>query len=228
MRISRDRFRLGILGFATLLALHGMWTVAADLFRPKLPFFPIDHSGADKVTPVAQFRAAVAASIGLFRGDLWADYALALGSELSGIDGAALDVPSEKVQTARAIARRAATLAPSDARVWLLLAAIDAQRDRPASDIARPLTMSYYTAPSEAALIPLRLKIAAGLDTLADPELQGLMTRDIRTVINRSPTLNFAIVDAYRGGSPEGRRFIEATLITLDPALLRMMRDLGQ
>ena len=51
------------------------------------------------------------------------------------------------------------------------------------------LIMSYYTAPSNFALTPLRLSVALRGDTLQDTEIQRFVDRDLRAILSGIPEL---------------------------------------
>jgi hypothetical protein len=210
--ISRSpfRFRVNVMIFAGVLGLQATWLLAAELIRPTLSF------------------AAVAASIGWVRGDLWADSAVALSSGLATkIEGESASQMGEPTEQAWAAAERAAKLAPHDARVWLLLAALDSRLDWITRKVSGPLKMSYYTGPNELALTPLRIRIATSSDSITDAEIQNLVAGEIRTIILRQQNLKPSIVAAYRDASPEGKRFIEAAIGDLDKGFLATIRAGG-
>jgi hypothetical protein len=221
---SRTAFRLAAMVFAVLLAAEALWILSADALRPRLASFPAGAAAA-AVTPSERDKAQMAAKIGLVRGDLWADYAMTLVPQLpqeivKGGPGA----PARQAELARTAAERAASLAPHDSRIWLLLAAVASQLDRGGRQGDDALRMSYYTGPNELALIPTRLSIAARSSSIGDAELQVLVGQEIRTILTRKPDLKPWIVVAYRNASPEGRAFIESTVGALDPVLLATLR----
>jgi len=88
-----------------------------------------------------------------------------------------------------------------------------------------PLKMSYYTGPNAVGLIPTRLLIATRSAAIADPELQDLVSREIRTIVTRRPDLRPALFAAYREAVPEGRRFIESKVGELDRNLSASIRS---
>jgi hypothetical protein len=124
---------------------------------------------------------------------------------------------------AREVAERAAKLAPHDSRMWLLIAAIDARIDRIEHRPEAPLKMSYYTGPNDVALMALRLRIATRSDAIADPDLQVLVSGEIRAIL-KNKDLKPAIIMAYQDALAPGRRFIEEVLANLDPELLTVVR----
>jgi hypothetical protein len=61
------------------------------------------------------------------------------------------------------------------------------------------LKMSYYTAPNELALLPLRLNVSLhAKGVIDDAELQDMVRRDISVILTRAPALKPALVAAYR------------------------------
>jgi hypothetical protein len=190
------------------------------LIHPTIVFPPADAAAARAAVGQAA-NAHVAALIGAVRGGLWADYAFALTSDWLGASaGTKDDNPPRGVGPARSVAKRAAGLAPGDSRVWLLLAALDSQAGPYKGNVSDELRTSYYTGPNERALRPLRIRIAVASDAIADPELQSLVTQEIRTIISREPALKPDIANAYEHASADGKRFLERVLAELDPDFL--------
>jgi hypothetical protein len=214
--------RLTATVYAAVLGVSALWLLTAELVRSASPFFPEDASTA-QAAAAQRGAAAVAAWIGLVRGNLWTDYAVTLVPGEPTADAAAASLQS--LQGTRLAAMRGAELAPYDARAWLLLADVDSRGlDHKATG---PLKMSYYTAPNAVSLIPLRVNIATRTDAITDPDLQILVGGEIRTIITRKPDLKSAIVKAYRDALPEGRRFIEAEVGELDLGLLASFRAMN-
>ena len=84
--------------------------------------------------------------------------------------------------------------------------------------------MSYCTARNETLLIQMRLSIATQSEAINDPELQILVTKDVRTILLRKPDMKPTLVAAYRDASPEGKRFIETAVAQLDPSFAAELR----
>ena len=124
---------------------------------------------------------------------------------------------ADQVQLARATAEKAATLAPHDARVWLVLASLDCLQHREASGA---LKMSYYTGPNEIGLMPLRLLVATCSDAINDAEIQPLVARDIRLILAKGLNPKPAILAAYQNASSSGKSFIESVVNDLDGGLI--------
>lgn len=220
---SPFRLRLYAITFATVLGAQATWFLAAELTRPSIVFFPTDQSEIENLT-VYRDAAAIASRIGWPRGDLWVDYALTVDAEiLSQIETAAPGAHGTS-EVINLVTTHAATLAPYDARAWLLLAAINAKPGWKDDKILAQLKMSYYTSPNDIRLIPLRIQIATRSDSIADEELQNLVGHEIRTIVARAPILKPIIATAYRRASPAGRRLIEAKLAEFDPEFLTELR----
>lgn len=163
-----------------------------------------------------------AASFAAVRGDLWIKSAReqiarreANPATKSGFDTAPVREDLE----------RALRYAPHRSDAWLMLALL-AERDKLAGyDIGALLKMSYYTAPNDTALLPLRLGSALRAETKAlDPELQDMIRRDISLVVTRQPELRPALVAAYRSASPPQRSIAERLISEVDPDYLRSIR----
>jgi hypothetical protein len=212
-------FRGIVLAFAFVLGCQATWILDSEFYRPLLPGFP-DNPQAAAAAAAVRNRAALAASLGVIRGDLWAEDALTyLDLFLRDDRGNARVQDTDTVDRARDVARRALSLAPHDARIWLVLAAVDSRSSSLNREASAALRMSYYTGANETELIPLRLLLAARSGALVDKDFAELVRHDIRTVDTRKPALKPAIVAAYRDAPPLGRQFIEDTLEEIDPAL---------
>lgn len=209
------RLRLLALVFGVLLAVEAAWLLPAEAIRPNLPYFPADQTEIETVTK-RHDAASTAAHLGWPRGELWVDAAIA--ADAGVIErGAAMHTVGDGASA------HAAALAPSDARPWLLLAATGSADGAKERTLA-PLKMSFYTAPNEVRLIPLRLRIAVRADSTSDEELQNLIEHDMRTILMRAPMLKPAMVAAYAGATAAGRRFMEDKLAALDPGFLGELR----
>ena len=72
------------------------------------------------------------------------------------------------------------------------------------------LKMSYYTAPNELALFPLRMNLSLNVEGVLDEaELAEMARRDISVVLTRAPALRSALVAAFRSASPQSKLFAE-------------------
>lgn len=222
---SQGLFRGTVLVFAFVLGCQAMWILAAEFSHRSLTGFPATTEAA-KAAAANRDAAALAASFGFIRGDLWAEYAL---TYLNLFWGDAPDSASTQASTtmerAREVADRALAFAPHDARIWLVLASVDLRLDWLNHKAAATLRMSYYTGANETDLIPLRLLLAVRSDALADKDFQELVRHDIRTIVTRKPELKPAILAAYRDALLIGQQFLEETLEEIDPILLMRLRS---
>ena len=83
---------------------------------------------------------------------------------------------------------------------------------------ATALTMSYYTAPCNQALTPLRLSVATRGTAVQDAELRQLVEQDLQTILANKPNLRPAVLAAYATASAEGKHLIESVVQETDPA----------
>jgi hypothetical protein len=222
---SRGLFRGAVLLFAFVLACQATWILAAELSRPSLPGFPINAQAAQAIA-ADRNAAALAASFGFIRGDLWAEYALTY-LDLFWSDGR--HSPNEQdpkmIERGHKVTVWALALAPHDARIWLVLASIDLRFDWiNQKAAAAALRMSYYTGPNRTELIPLRLHLAVRSEALADKDFQELVRHDIRIIVTRKPELKPTILSVYSEALPIGQQFLEEALKDLDPSLRARLR----
>lgn len=219
-------FRGTVLVLAFVLVCQSIWMLTAEFSRPPYFGFPSDAKTAEEIA-ANRDAAALAASFGVLRGDLWVEYSLTyLNLFWSNRQNGAKEQSSEMIEQARDIAERALTLAPHDARGWLTLSSIDLRSNR-LDQKGAALQMSYFTGANETELIPLRLQLAIRSDAIADKDFQQLVRHDVRLVVTRKPELKSAIETVYREAPPIGRQFLEETLQDLDPALLTKLRQSG-
>ena len=218
------KLRLAILGWAMLLGLQAAWMILPDMLAHR------NASGASgDAAKGGRAAAELGARLGLVRGDLWADVALSY-SELAWPPGRSISdaAAGGELDVARAAARRALEGSPHDARLWLLLAALDVQRERllhqHSKETVDALKMAYYTAPNDRRFSSHRLMIAARSGVSADQELRPLVGNEIRLVLTRWPELKPAVVAAYEEASPAARTLFEDSVRVEDPKLLEAAR----
>jgi hypothetical protein len=217
---SHSLFRSTVLVFAFVLACQAIWILTAEFARPSR----LDLSGKSQSAAIAYRNAAsLAASLGLVRGDLWAECALTYFdlNARNRRDSMTTHQP-KTIEQAAAVAERALALAPHDARIWLVVADADS-RLTSGHNADAALRMSYYTGANETGLIPLRLLLAVNSEGLIEKDLQQLVRHDILTIITRKPELKPAILAAYRDAPPLGRKFLEDTLRQIDPTMLEKL-----
>ena len=206
--------------FAFTLGIAGAWVLAPELVRPPRVGFPVDqnYSAAADQRP----RTALSAQLGIVRGDLWAQLFFSFADSIGnpgGRDFGAMTTTKEAVPAAQ----RALSYAPYQSEVWLLLADMAEKYELPNPKSHAALIMSYYTAPSNVALTPLRLSVALRGDTLQDTEIQRFVDRDLRAILSGIPELRPAIATAYATASVDGRRFVESIVQQIDPSFLESL-----
>ena len=207
--------------FAIILGIAGGWTLICELARAPRIGFPVDQNyqaAADQ-----RRKAALAARLGMVRGDLWAELFFSFANSIliwSSPDYGAIETLNEALPAAR----RALVYAPLRSEVWLLLAemAKDYELQTPSAAIA--LTMSYYTAPYNQGLTPLRLSVATRGNAVRDAELRQLVEQDLQTILARKPNLRPAVVAAYATASAEGKHLIESVVQETDPSFLMQLQ----
>jgi hypothetical protein len=216
---SHVGFRLTTLVFALLLGLQCIWLVLAELSRPNLKGLPADGQAATAALK-RRSDATWAARIGGIRGDLWAEAAFTYANLLWPGPGSDPDPTKSSVQ-ARDALEHALEDAPHQAGAWLLLAGLAARYHWSNLNATEALKMSYYTGPSDEALMPPRLRVAAAAEAISGAELQELVRRDVRLLWARKR--EGAIVEAYQDASPAGKRLIEDVVGEIDPARLQSL-----
>lgn len=117
---------------------------------------------------------------------------------------------------------RALRSSPLRGDIWLMLAGAPKQNS---IQTAAMLKMSYYTAPNDLDLLPLRLSVALATDAVVrELEFRDLIKRDVSLVVTRRPAIRPALVAAYRSASAEGKIYLENLISELDPTYLDNMR----
>src|SRR6202011_564893 len=91
-------------------------------------------------------------------------------------------------------------------------------------EIIEALKMSYFTAPNDVQLMPLRLYTAALSNALSDPDLKELARRDVRLMLIRQPDLKPFVRSAYPRGSSLGKTFLEEPPQSIDPYFVSVLR----
>jgi hypothetical protein len=109
--------------------------------------------------------------------------------------------------------------------VWLMFAALADQYKWSGYQPSLLLKMSYYTAPNELALLPLRPNVSLhAKGVIDDAELQDMVRRDISVILTRAPALKPALVAAYRSALPQGKIVAERVIFEIDPGYLGVVR----
>lgn len=206
-----------------VLALSGVWMLLPELIHPYDTGLATDRGSAEAAA-ARRSGAVLAAVLGAVRGDLWAEAAFT-GARFMWSDRAAnLDRANlEQLAGARANARKALALAPINGAAWLFLAALPpASFDREVG-AATFLEMSYFTAPNDLKLAPLRIERAVTSNALADKDIQLFIKSDIRALLKRQPDSQQAIAALYRNAWPQNQPIFESLIADIDPATAQVL-----
>lgn len=218
---SEARFRNILVVFAISLGIAGAWLFVSELARPPgIGFSPHQNDSAAKLQ---RPRSALAARVGLVRGDLWAELFLSFADSIVGQSGRDFGA-IETLNAAMPAAERALAYAPYRSDVWLLLAAMSEKYELQTPNSAAALKMSYYTAPYSWDLVPLRLSVATRGDALRDADLRQFVEQDLQMIFAGKPKLRPAVTAAYATASLEGRHLIESVVEQADPSFLASLQ----
>jgi len=218
---TEAQFRKILMVFAVTLAMTGTWTLISELARAPRIGFPIDQNY--QAAAHQRSKAALAARIGIVRGDLWADLFFTFAGSIvsrNSRDFGAIETLNEALPAAQ----RALVFAPFQSEVWLLLAAMAEDYELQAPNTIDALTMSYYTAPYNQALTPLRLSVATRGNAVRDPGLRQLIEQDLQIILARKPEMRPAVLAAYATASAEGKHLIESVAQEADPSFLMQLQ----
>jgi len=202
--------RIALLFFGLTLYAQATWIAVAEFYHTRVIRIAPDAQ-AGLSTRLEQDRAQHAAALASLRGDLWAESALAYSSQLWN---AKADLRPEITKAVQTDLENAVRYSPHRGDIWLMFAGMAARykwKDYKPSSL---LKMSYYTAPNEAELIPLRLMISLR-EWTDDPELQDLILHEIRVVLTRLPNLRSSLSAAHQAASPEGKAAVERQLMSI-------------
>jgi hypothetical protein len=216
--------RSALLCFGLVLAMQGTWELLPEALRPTPIKFPIDQRHAT-VAREDQVKASRSAAIAGVRGDLWAESAFTEASLIWSEPAFEIEASGPRNALASMSLLKALHYAPHRSDAWLMLAATCERLKRPNCNTGSLLKMSYYTAPHQQGLLPIRLTQALrAKDIAGDDELADMVRRDIRVVLMRGLELRPVLIAAYRTASPAGRLLVERTVTPMDPAYLTMLR----
>jgi len=222
LNLTEAHFRKVLMAFAITLAIAGTWTLISELARTPRVGFPIDQNyqaAADQ-----RWKAALAARVGMVRGDLWAELFFSFANSIlirGGPDFGAIETLNEALPAAR----RALVYAPFRSEVWLLLAGMAKDYELQTPNAATALTMSYYTAPYNQALTALRLSLATRGNAVRDAALRQLVEQDLQIIFASRPNLRPAVIAAYATASAEGKHVIESVVEETDPSFLTRLKN---
>ncbi len=216
--LIRLRSTLLVLGIA--IGLCGIWMLLPAALAPEPKGFLPDRNLAE-ATSAWRRRAVLAAEIGAIRGDLWAEAAFA-GARLMPAAGFS-ESGSSQLSSVRASAETALAFAPINGAAWLLLAQLTENSPDHDNRVSTFLEMSYFTAPTDLSLAPLRVMRAATSSALANKDIQLFMKSDIRGILDRGPDHRLDIVAAYRNAWPQNKAIFETLVAETDPAVATLL-----
>ena len=216
--------RVALTLFGVFLSAQAAWILLAERHRLNHIRLPVDGKTAT-IALAEQDKIKQAASLAVVRGDLWAESAFTYGSQL-WIDRAIwLDAGDQLNTEALKTLTRALRYSPHRGDVWLMFAALADKYKWSGYQPSLLLKMSYYTAPNELALLPLRLNASLhAKGVIDDVEVKDMVRRDISVILTRAPALKPALVAAYRSALPQGKVFAERVISEIDPGYLGVVR----
>jgi len=221
---TKSWLRVALTLFGVFLSAQAAWILLTERHRLNHILLPVDGRTAT-IAFAEQDRIKQAASLAVVRGDLWAESAFTYGSQL-WIDRAVwLDAGDQLNTEALKTMTRALRYSPHRGDVWLMFAALADKYKWSGFQPSLLLKMSYYTAPNELALLPLRLNVSLHAKGVTDDaELKDMVRRDISVILTRAPALKPALVAAYRSALPQGKVFAERVISEIDPGYLGVVR----
>jgi hypothetical protein len=217
---SLNNFRIALVASALVIGTYTTASVLAEISSLDRPGFPSDPTKI--ISPVHEMPNWVEAVLA-FRSDLEGNRALVVA--LQALQSYKTAPVTEQIaQKAQATVKRALSNAPYDSELWLALALLRTQRDPRDRALVEALKMSYFTAPNDPQLMPVRLDTATLFDALADADLKELARGDLRLMLTRRADLKPAVASAYRRASSLGKSFVEESVQSIDPAFMPILR----
>ena len=202
-----------------VLGVQSVWVVLPEIISTGSIHFPTDKHARTKLQ---QTRTQWAASLGVMRGDLWADSGFIYADPILARNTDAA------LQAARGLTERALSYAPHRSDVWLFFALLSYRLNSSQQHLAAALKMSYYTGSNQSDLAPLRIFVSVSLPELSDIELQEMVRRDIRMIITCEPDLKPAVIAAYKNAPTTTKKFMENVISEVDQQFLDSVRDAGR
>lgn len=218
-----SRFRILLTALALTTGIYAIASAIAEMTALERTAFPAD---AAKIrSPSAGDVPSLLATLSPFRSELESNHALitALQAIESGRQKSAT-VRSAEHADALGRVRQTLSISPYNPELWLALALLQAQRDPHDPVVVEALKMTYFTAPNDARLMPVRLDIAGRFDALAIPDVKDLVRNDVQLIMTRRPELKPAIVSAYRRASDLGKTFFQDAVQSIDPTFVPTLR----
>lgn len=218
--IGNASMRIGLGSIAVALIAQTVWLLAHPSYPGGLP---VEGLAANHESRQALLRTPLPNSL---RGDGDFRSGKLAPAPRSTANEAAASKPEAGVHPAAPTALVGALrYSPLRGDLWLMLAALSREQRPVEYDVAALLKLSYYTAPNDLALLPLRLTVALGeVSVVSEPELRELVQRDVKVALARQATLRTALIAAYQSASADGKAFMDNLLSEWDSAALQNMR----
>jgi len=221
---AKTWIRVALALFGVALTTQAVWILLAERYPQNHIQLPVDQNAAT-IVRIERDKIKQAASVAVVRGDLWAESAFTYAGRLWSDPAIELDTDDRTNGEALKNLIRALRYSPHRGDVWLMFAALADRYQWTGYQPGSLLKMSYYTAPNEFALFPLRLNVSLhAKGVISDPELQDMVRRDISLILTRAPALKPTLVAAYRSASPAGKAFAERVITEIDPSYLGIIR----
>lgn len=216
---SSNALRIALVGFGLLLGSYALASTVAELGSLDRPQFPSDPANIGAAS--ADARRSWLQTVAPFRSDIEGNDALiaALQTLRSGRDNSDSGQSTQNAEAQNRV-KQTLSVAPYNAELWLALALLRAQRNPRDPLLTATLKMAYFTAPSDARLMAVRLDAVTRFDAVADPELKELARGDVRLMLMRQGELKPAVLSAYRRASNLGQAFLEESVQSIDPSFL--------
>jgi hypothetical protein len=209
--------------FGILLSAQAGWILLAERYHPNHIRLAVD--GDATIALADQDKIKQAASLAVVRGDLWAESAFTYGDHLQTDQAMDMNADDKLNTVALKSLTEALRYSPHRGDVWLMFAALADQYKWVGYQPSSLLKMSYYTAPNELALVPLRLDVSLHIKgVIDDAELQDMVRRDISVILTDAPALKPALVAAYKSALPQSKAFAERVISEIDPGYLGVVR----
>ncbi|WGS18301.1 hypothetical protein [Bradyrhizobium sp. ISRA463] len=218
-----SRIRIPLMALALAIGFHVVVSAVTEMTA--LEHVPFPSDAAKISSPWAGDVPSLSAMLSPFGSELESNHALI--SALLALEASRkkqTTVQSAQYTNAIGRVRRTLSISPYNPELWLALALLQAQRDPHDPVVFEALKMTYFTAPNDTRLVPVRLDVAGRFDMLADPDIKDLARSDIRLIMTHRPELKPAIVSAFRRASDRGKAFLQEAVQSIDPAFAQTLR----
>jgi len=221
---TKTPLRVVLAVFGAILSTQSGWILMPEKYQTRHIALPLDGKTA-ALALAEQENINKAATVAGVRGDLWAQAAFTYSGQL-WIDQAMELATDDQFSTAALKPlNQALRYSPHRGDVWLIFAALAHRYKWSNYQPNLLLKMSYYTAPNEFALLPLRLNLSLRAEGVLDEaELGEMVRRDITLILTRVPALKPALLAAHRAASPEGKKFAERVVADIDLPYVAVVR----